>query len=363
MAKRILVSPLSWGLGHATRDLPVIREFLRRGHHVTVAATGRGFTLLQQEVPECEFVELKDYPVPYSHSRFFLPRFVWSMPKMLSAMKRERLAVGKFLRENRFDIIVSDNRFNVYHRGIPTFFISHQVRFKLPSHLAWFEPLTEKFNQNYYRRFLRVIIPDIEDEERNLTGRLAHGLWFSAPGKIYYAGILSSVQRMDVDEDIDYFISVSGPEPQRTVFEKIILAQASRLAPARIVITLGKPEARGVRELGRGIKVHSYLDRRGQQEMMNRAKMVVCRSGYTTVMELAELGKKALFVPTPGQTEQEYLSRMYERKGLFHSVSQYDLDLKRDVELAAEMPGIDLVDTTASNVARLYEDVFAPYLT
>ena len=163
-------------------------------------------------------------------------------------------------------------------------------------------------------------------------------------------------------EDVDVFISISGPEPSRTQFEKIVLDQVSSLKDGRIVVTLGQPEVKEVRKLGENITVYGYLDRKGQAEMMNRAKLVVCRSGYTTVMELAELAKKALMIPTPGQTEQEYLGRYYAERGYYHCVSQYELNLAKDIEKARALSGARCASRTQDNVEKLYKDLFAPVL-
>jgi uncharacterized protein (TIGR00661 family) len=360
--KHVLVSPLSWGLGHATRDLPIIRHLLERGHHVTIAAEGRGLTLLQNEVPECDFVELRDYPTPYSATRFFVPKFVMMAPLMLRAMALEARNVRRLLARRHFDLIISDNRFNVCDRDTPSFLISHQLRFHTPMVLRPLEFVTELFNYFYHRYFTAVIVPDYPDPEANLSGRLAHRLLFARHRKIYYAGVLASVERMHVPEDVDVFISVSGPEPQRTEFERIVLDRVGDIDAGRIVVTLGKPEVQEVREINHRVTVHGFLDRKGQQEMLNRARLVVCRSGYTTVMELAELGKKALFIPTPGQTEQEYLARYYAEHGFFHAVSQYELDLPRDIERARRTAGLPFEADTRANVERLYDDLFAPVL-
>jgi UDP-N-acetylglucosamine transferase subunit ALG13 len=360
--KRVLVSPLSWGLGHATRDLPLIRYLLERGHHVTVAAEGRAMALLRQEVPQCDFVELKDYPPAYSSTRFYVTYFLAMAPVMLRAVAREKHSVARLLKERHFDLILSDNRFNVRSPDIPSFVMVHQVRFMTPHGLGCFEWVTERFNYRYFRHFDRVIVPDSADSEQNLSGRLSHGLRLMKPEQVYYAGILSSVSRLDLPQDVDLFISISGPEPSRTQLEKIILAQVDLVPAARIVITLGKPEVKERRELNERTTVYGYLDRAGQQEMMNRARLVVCRSGYTTVMELAELGKKALFIPTPGQTEQEYLGRYYAEHGFFHSVSQYELDLPRDVEKARQASGAPAAGNTRAHVERLYADLFAAHL-
>ncbi len=361
--KHVLVSPLSWGLGHATRDLPIIRYLLERGHHVTVAAEGRALSLLSRELPQCDFEELKDYPPPYTASRHFVPKFLAMAPAMLWAIEKESVHVRRLLRKRPFDLILSDNRFRVRSRHIPSFVISHQLRFMTPPSLRALELIPEFFNYLYLSPFDRVIVPDAADPVQNLSGRLSHDMRLMDVGrKVYYAGILSSVARMDVAEDVDLFISISGPDPPRAQMEQIILAHVAEVPGRRIEIALGKPEVTETRRIDGRITVHGFLDRAGQQEMLNRARMVVCRSGYTTVMELAELGKRALFIPTPGQTEQEYLARYYAERGYFHAVSQYELDLPRDIERARALPGATFGGETRANVERLYKDLFAPVL-
>jgi len=159
--KHVLVSPLSWGLGHATRDLPIIRHLLARGHHVTVAAEkGRVTALLRQEVPQCDFEELADYPPPYSAGKYFVPKFLATAPRMLAAIEREGAAVRRLLERRRFDMILSDNRFRVRSDRTPSFLISHQLRFMTPPGLGHFEIVTETFNYLYMRQFDRIIVPD-----------------------------------------------------------------------------------------------------------------------------------------------------------------------------------------------------------
>jgi UDP:flavonoid glycosyltransferase YjiC (YdhE family) len=363
MGKKILVSPLSWGLGHATRDLPLIRRFLADGHHVTIASSGRALELLKHEVPQCRFEVLEDYPLPYTASRWFILKFGATIPRMVRAIYRERAAARKLIEQGRFDLILSDNRFGVRHEDIPSFFISHQLRFATPWFLWPFELLGEAFNRLYHRKFNRVIITDVADEHHNLTGKLAHRMYWPSAKRYYYAGIISSTRKMDLPEDLDLFITISGPEPQRTELERIVIGQMAALKKmGRVVITLGKPEQLDCVRPAPNVEVFGFLKRQQQQEMMNRAKLIVSRSGYTTVMEIAELGKKALFTPTPGQTEQVYLSEFYEKTRQFHSVSQYDLDLARDVETARSYSGFTGQHDTDANVDRLFAEVFAPYL-
>jgi len=361
--KHILVSPLSWGLGHATRDLPIIRYLLERGHHVTIAAEGRALTLLQDEVPACDFEHLPDYPPPYSSGKRFVPTFVATAPKMLAAIEKEAANVRKLLEKRSFDLILSDNRFKVRADGVPSFVITHQLRFMTPPGLEVFEHATELFNAKYLRAFDRIIVPDAADPVENLSGRLSHDLqWMDDSPRVYYAGPFSSVRRLDVEQDVDLFISISGPEPPRTELEKTILEKVRDVEGDRIIVALGKPEVKDVRTIDGRIEVHGFLGREQQQAMLNRARFVVCRSGYTTVMELAELGRKALFIPTPGQTEQVYLGEYYEERGYFHTVDQYELDLPRDIEKAKTYAGPPFACDTRANVERLYRDLFAPAL-
>lgn len=360
---RILVSPLSWGLGHATRDIPVIRELRDRGHDITIAGTGRAFALLQAEFPGCRFIPLPDYPAPYSATRFFLPTFIAGIPKMVAAIARERREARRIIGEGRYDLVISDNRFEVTAPGTPTVFVSHQLRYALPGALRALEPVTQGFNAMFHRRYAAVVVPDNPPGPLSLTGRLSLPTWPTDRSRVHFAGILASVHREAEKTPIDYVVSISGPEPQRTLLEKILLPQLPRLRGRKVVV-LGRPEASGKYTLDAQTTVHPHLPRREMNRLLNAARFIITRSGYTTMMELAELGKRrALLIPTPGQTEQEYLSALYARKGWFHSVSQYQLDLAKDVEAAHQFRGFPVMPRTVENARRLYEDVLAPLLS
>jgi predicted glycosyltransferase len=202
-----------------------------------------------------------------------------------------------------------------------------------------------------------VFVPDYE--EPNLTGILSHGLRYVPREKVQYIGILSHLHKRDVAEDVDYFISLSGPEPQRRVLEKRVLAQAPQLQ-GRVVIAGGKPDTPVERRNGH-IEYYGYLDPSRQEDMMNRAKFIISRSGYTTVMELVELDKtRVLMLPTPGQTEQEYLADYYEQLRYFHHVSQYKLNLRRDIEASLHESRFKAPWKTGESVARFQEVLYSP---
>jgi uncharacterized protein (TIGR00661 family) len=359
MAK-ILVSPLKWGLGHATRDAPIIKELLKHDHDVTIAASGRALELLKREFPQCTFIEFDDYPAPYSATRFFLAKFAVNIPRVVAAINDEKQRFKELMKNHDFDLIISDNRFGIHAEGVPSFIISHQLRFKLPDSMKPLEVVTQFFNTIFHKNFTKVLVPD--DEHVLLSGKLCKSRFRATKKRTYFTGILSSVEKDDCEEDIDYLFSISGPEPQRTILQDIILRQI-KTVPGKKVVLLGKPEEDVQEEMDENTIIKSHVSRKEMTKLMNRAKFIVTRSGYTTMMELAQLGKKkALFIPTPGQTEQEYLSRYYRRKGWFLSVSQYRLNLKRDIVRSRQFTGFPHVPDTQHNVEKLYREVIEPYL-
>jgi len=359
---RILISPLAWGLGHATRDIPIINVLLEEGHHLGVVATGAAYTLLEKEYPDFDFYNVTDYPSPYTTEGFSVARVVALYPVMFRNILRETRLVRKIVRREKYDLVISDNRFGIHDNRVPSLFISHQIRYSVPGYIDWAERTSEWFNARYHSKFDRVIIPDNPPDVLSLSGKLGKASQRITKRKAYYAGILSSIKKLDVPEDIDYLVSVSGPQEQKEKFRDVVIRQITEL-PGRKVVLLGDPGGDVDEKLDEDTRIMSHASREEMTRLMNRASFIITRSGYTTVMELAELGgKKALFVPTPGQTEQEYLSDYYEKRGWFYSVTQKELDLVRDVELAREYPGLPSMSKSAENARRLYDEVIKGYL-
>ena len=336
----VLFAVCSWGLGHAVRDLPLMRRIIKEGHQLTVIGKGRSLQFLKKELKDsCSYTEIPDYSSAYSEKNFSVAKFVGSLPIYIDEIIQEHSRIRKLVKSHPYDRIVSDSRFGVYKRGIPSFFIFHQLRFIPPKRVKFFERFTEGFNYLFKDNFDRFLVPDTKDN--SLSGDLSHNLRYFKQGKVEYLGPISDLRRKDFPQDIDYFISLSGPEPQRSVLERKIMDQVLSLK-GRIVITLGKPEEEKTEYLSNNIQIFSCLNRKKQEEMMNRAKLIITRSGYTTLMELAFLGKKALFIPTPGQTEQIYLADYHKNKRNFYSVSQNKLNLVKDVEKAKKYKGLSV---------------------
>lgn len=356
MARHVLFGTSAWGLGHATRDLVLIRALLEAGCRVTVVATGPALTVLRRELGDsCRYLDWPDMPSTIAHSTLrFVLRTTLAVPRILGSWLGEKRRLRKLMRSERVDLIVTDHRYGMVTSRMPCYFVSHSPRFIAPWRSRWMEGLMEWFIAQWLRPVRRVVVPDDFDGEAEggLSGEMSHATRFLPREKLAFIGILSSLRRRECERDVDVFISVSGPEPQRTLFAETVLAQLPTLREAgRIVVTLGRPDLTAP-SVPIGVEVHAYLDRAGQEAMMNRARLVVCRSGYTTLMELAELGRPALLVPTPGQTEQVYLARSLKARGAFHSVEQHELDLARDIPLARRCPGYRAARPTAVAAER-----------
>ena len=345
---KILFGVFDWGLGHATRDIPLISAMVGR-NEVHILSTGNALQILRNHFGErCTYHDVPSIFPPYTKTRFFKLKFSLSVPRMARTLAKARRKSKKII-DTGFDRVISDCRYDVYDRPDNSYLINHQLRFKTPVGVQWF---FEKWLARRMRRYACVLVPDFENP--NLTGVLSHGLRYLPKDRIRYIGILSHLRKLDLPQNIDYLISLSGPEPQRTVLEKRVLAQVGRLK-GKVIIAGGKPG--GVSEdLGENVQHFAFLNAQQQQDAMNQAKFIVTRSGYTTMMELVELEKtQVLLLPTPGQTEQEYLGDYCERHKYFHHISQFRLQLARDARIQESFIGFAAPWKTAESVTRALE--------
>jgi uncharacterized protein (TIGR00661 family) len=355
---KVIYGICSWGLGHATRSLPVIRKLIKENNEVTIISNGRSLELLKKELGEdIEYFDIPDYPMLLSdNSRQFMVKSVVYWPSFIARMESGLQKLKKILENRKCNRIISDARYDMYSRKIPSFFISHQMRIMNPLRLKMFERGSEIFNLFFFKRFCGVIVPDFKDD--NLSGDLSHNLRRIDEDKLYYVGVLSDFKKIKTKKDIDYLISISGPEPQRTTLEEMLIPQINDLK-GKIVITLGKTENKD-KFIDKNIETYSFLTKEKREEFLNRAKLVVSRSGYSTILDLAVIGIKALMIPTPGQIEQEYLGQYHNKKGTFYSVFQNNINLIRDVDIAKKSTGIKRrcdVDKTVENILNIVNTV------
>ncbi|HOO09463.1 MAG TPA: glycosyltransferase [Cyclobacteriaceae bacterium] len=319
---RILVAPLDWGLGHATRCMPVIQLLLKNGHEVHVASGGGALRLLQLEFPQLKSFTLPSYGARYGRHLPFMATIFLQMPKFLWAIHREHRAIKKIAKENPYDLIISDNRYGCRVPHVKSVFICHQLHIIMPKGWGWLQAVVNYFNHKWILKFDRCWVPD--DPFVNLSGKLS----FPALPNSRWVGVLSRfVKARPVGKEFQLAIVLSGPEPQRTVFEKKIIHQLTGLNIKSILVR-GKLDEGGANNVSENLKVVDGLLASGLQDIIGKSEWVLCRPGYSSVMDMARLNKKVVLVPTPGQTEQEYIGSMLMQKGVALCQRQKDFDLE-----------------------------------
>ncbi|TDW99823.1 glycosyltransferase [Dinghuibacter silviterrae] len=330
---RILIAPLDWGLGHATRCIPLIRFFLHSGCDVWIASEGKTQQLLRQEFPSLTHVSLKGYRIRYAATRAGLVcKIIAQIPRILQTIRYEKRWLRQAVPQYKLDAVVSDNRFGLSHPDIPCVYLTHQLRIMAP-----LPSLVQRLHYRFINRFTACWVPDLPGTP-NLSGQLGHpSLMPKVPVK--YMGPLSRFVKMDVEPQISLLILLSGPEPQRTLFEKQILHQIGTI-PGRVVLIRGLPGAPLEPSLAipDNLVIYNHLPAGALNDLLSAAEWVVSRTGYTTVMDLVRLQKKSILVPTPGQTEQEYLGRYLRSEGIAYTTGQKDFSLSRALNEALAFP-------------------------
>ena len=329
---RVLIAPLDWGLGHATRCIPVISTLIKQHCTVIVAAEAPIKTLLQKEFPGLQFVELKGYRVRYSRSKFWMPvKLLLQLPGIIFRIYAENCWLKKVAKEYKIDAIISDNRMGLHHKKIPCVYITHQLTIKTGS--AFTEKIAQKIHYHYINKFGTCWVPDNEDGV-NLAGALSHPTILPNTA-VTYLGPLSRFEKTTAAIKYDLCLILSGPEPQRTVFEKIIQKDIEQMQEKTLLVR-GLPEEKQALVLNNpSIEIKNYLPAEELSMVIQQSNIVISRSGYSTVMDLVKLQKNAVLVPTPGQTEQEYLAEYLQDQKLFHSVEQDSFSLSEVLKKAA----------------------------
>jgi uncharacterized protein (TIGR00661 family) len=326
MGKRILVAPLNWGLGHATRCIPIIRGLLQQQFTPVIASDGIALALLKMEFPELETIELPSYNIRYSKKGYwFKLKFLKDSPKILKAVKAEKMLMKSIVETHNIDGIISDNRLGIYSKQVPSVFITHQLQV-LSGNTTW---LSTKLHQKVISKFDECWVPDTNGEP-NLSGKLGHTNHYFIPTK--YIGPLSRFNKNEVDSKYDVMVLLSGPEPQRTMLEEKLLSELKNYN-GKVLFVKGIVENEQIVTESDGMTIYNFMTSDLLEKALNESKMVLSRSGYTTIMDLAKLGKKAFFIPTPGQFEQEYLAKRLKENGFVPSCRQDDFKVEKLAEV------------------------------
>ena len=314
---KILIAPLNWGLGHASRCVPLVQRLLDEGHEVVLGGDGDSLTLLRKHFSKLRYIYLAPLNLRYSAGK----RQVWAMlkafPKLIIWSLKDHALLKAVLREEPFDRVISDNRFGLYNQSVECIYMTHQLHIMLPRGWRWAEPLASRIHARIYTRFNKVWVPDYEDPQKSLAGELSHNDQLPMTGHRYINPLsrFQNIQHIQSTPTYDIVSVLSGLEPHRTLLEKEIVARYTGKEETVLLVQglMARPNTR----IKRGnITMVPYLADNELAVALIGAKRIIARSGYSTIMDLDALGvlDKAELIPTPGQPEQEYLARFIAQK-------------------------------------------------
>lgn len=312
-ALRILVCPLDWGLGHATRCVPIIRQLIQDGHHVILGLSNSNQeALLYEEFPGLEQKRLPAYSIRYPNQGYLMPFWLMrKIPRLLKIIRQEQIGVDAIVKQAEIDVVISDNRFGCWSHKTLNIYMTHQIRIAFPTPFQFLEFLGVQAHGYLYRNFHQVWIPDIP-RYPGLAGKLSH-----APCKlpIDWLGPLSRLPsetpKTVTHPELELLALVSGPEPHRSNFESQAIELANHWRGKSIIVQ-GLPEhAADPPTINGSVHIYAHASAKVIASWIHQSKRIICRSGYSTLMDLATLSKSAEWFPTPGQTEQEYLAELH----------------------------------------------------
>lgn len=327
--QKILIAFLDWGLGHATRCMPIVDALLERNYQVIIAGNGKSLLMMQEQYPNLKSYELPDYNIQYNGDKNAAWQILFQARKIYNAIKKEHQFLSTIIEKENINIIISDNRYGIYHQNCKNIFIGHQIAIQAPRPFKFVEPFLLKQILKLISKFNELWIPDMEDEVHNLSGVLSHKIKFTIPVK--YIGILSRFNKDNHSSKIDdkrYKIValISGVEPSRSDFEQKIIKSLEETNRTCLLIC-GRIEKQKSIKQHKNITIINFLQGYELEYYLQQAEVVICRSGYSTVMDLMALEKKAIFIPTPGQTEQEYLAENLAKQGIAIYQKQSSMNL------------------------------------
>lgn len=326
MAKKVFIATLNWGLGHATRSVPIIDYYLSHGDEVVLGSDGESLSWLKNKYPDCKFFTLPSYGISYSNNLPFAIKMIQSLPKIQSAISEEKKLMHELQKEHGFDLIISDNRYGIYESDIPSYIICHQLNIDFPL----FKKQIFKIQRRFLSKFDGCIVPDYSGEE-NLAGKLSHLEDKQDLGiPVYYVGPLTRFSvaddgRQSKEAKFDYCALCSGPEPFRSNLVGTLVSLFNKteyhVAIASYGVDFSSFDSKNIQ----------FFDQASDEELkeiLNDSSCIISRAGYTTIMDLTFLQKKAVLIPTPGQTEQEYLGQYLSDKGFFGMLAQEHISLE-----------------------------------
>lgn len=346
---------MNWGIGHASRCIAVIKKLEGQGFQVVIAATGKSNEFLERELPGRQILDFPVSKIPYSETLRFAPKMFRLNPVLFQTIISEHRMLKKITDEIKPDLIISDNRMGCWHPKIPSVLMTHQLDLRLPGYSKITGSLVNVMNRFFIRRFQECWIPDFE-AHRGLAGDLSHPSIL--PPNIHYIGILSRFSDLISPQTdlqpcrFDILVMLSGPDPQRSELEQKILRQLVNIR-MQVAIVRGIPGSDEAYVLDNRIHVFSHLETEEMFQLIAQSSLVICRSGYSSIMDIVTIGKQTIFIPTPEQIEQEYLARYLMDKKIFFSIEEKKFDLLYALEMSKNFPGIIIRNDYKALVERI----------
>jgi len=278
-------------------------------------ADGFPLAFLQQEFPSLRFIEFPSYAVYYAAGKSQVGAMLFNFPNIITGIIREHFWLRDLLQSEHFDQVISDNRFGMWNKRVHSIYITHQLMVKMPRGLKILEPLVHRTHKAFINRYDECWIPDRE-EDGGLSGDLAHQ--YPLPANAKFIGVQSrflGMENINPNNKFEVVAVVSGVEPQRTIFETALIEQYKNRTEKTLIVC-GQPQTgKNERKVG-NISLVAHLPDAEMATVLLGAKKIICRSGYSSIMDLETLKclHKAELIPTPGQTEQEYLASIYSKK-------------------------------------------------
>lgn len=335
--------------------MPIINWLLEAKANVIIGGDGRSLELLKQEYPSLPFIELPSYNVQYPKDGNFVMSTLMRSPIYLNAVRQEYMALQDIIDNCSIDVVISDNRYGLWTDKVPCVFIGHQIVLQPSERLKWATPIAYRMQRLFLDRFDEVWIPDNE-KENSIAGDLVHQYPLTKNMKLM--GALSRFEQKDNLEhefgELDIVCVLSGPEPQRSLLEYQLKKQLKDLGRS-VLIVQGKTETYEAKQVKNITKV-SYLTSETLHAVLQQAKVIISRTGYSTVMDLYALGKKAILIPTPGQTEQILLGEHLAEKDYAIVQQQDNLDIPQAIEQLGNIKGFPQQDRN-----RLMSNVLASF--
>ncbi len=325
---KILVAPLNWGLGHATRCIPIINALILNNYTPIIASDGAALQLLQKEFPELKSYELPSYGITYSHNGKKLKyKILLELPKILKSIMNEKNEVLRIIQVEGISGIISDNRFGVRSSKIPSVYITHQLNV-LSGNTSF---ITSLVHQKIIKKFDSCWIPDYNDNKKSLAGKLSD--LENSDLDVKYIGSISRFTYQKMPKKQDLLVVLSGPEPQRSLLEKKILEELKNYDKKVLFVRGVVSEKQEINQL-KNIQTVNYMLMNELEKAINESDLVIARSGFSTIMDLEKLKAKVFFIPTPGQFEQEYLAKYLKQKRIapYANQNNFKIEMLKEVK-------------------------------